>query len=137
MLPISKLMRLKVLNLSDCGLTKIPALLTCLRGLSELNLSGNLFTDLSVSLAPLVDLRTLLMRGCGLEAIPPTVCQVPNLELLDLSNNHIRSTANAAKLLRGRRLSALVLRNDCWWPELVAVACKIARIWGTREPIVM
>ncbi|CAD7697692.1 unnamed protein product, partial [Ostreobium quekettii] len=139
MLPIGKLMRLRALNLSDCGLEAVPELLTCLRSLAELNLSNNPLSNLSTSLAALVSLRTLLLRGCGLEAIPAAVCQVPSLEVLDLSNNPIRSTRNAVELLRGRRpclLQRLILRNDNWTPELVAVACKMARLWGVREPTV-
>ena len=39
-------------------------------------------------------------------------------------------------LLKKKRFVALVFRQDRWTSEFVASACRIARMWGRREPIV-
>jgi Leucine-rich repeat (LRR) protein len=80
---------LKKLDLSGCGLTKLPGSLELYRKLEELNLSNNprIHSDISFLKIPKCRLKKLDLSGCGLTKLPEGFKFYHVLEELNLSNN--------------------------------------------------
>ena len=81
----------KKLDLSGCGLTKLPEDLGDYQRLEELNLSNNPLSNLNISDSleyfPLYWLKKLDLSGCGLTKLPEGLGDYERLEELNLSNN--------------------------------------------------
>ena len=80
----------KKLDLSGCGLTKLPEDLCAYHRLEELNLSNNPLSNLDISSLkyfPWYMLKKLDLSGCGLTKLPGDLCAYHRLEELNLSNN--------------------------------------------------
>lgn len=93
--------QLKYLNLSGNRISRIPAIKT-LKSLLHLDLSNNLLTNLPDDVDQLASLKTLRVRRNRLGAIPSSLGRLAQLELLDLSANKIEelpdSIVNLQKL---------------------------------------
>lgn len=102
---------LKVLDVSNIGLTSIPHKITSLPLLKSLNLSKNPITQNFGNLSSFVRLSELYLSGCSLTKIPTELSTLVSLTALDLSNNNF-TTAYAAPLSNFPRLEWLSLRNN-------------------------
>lgn len=80
----------KVLDLSNRGLTKVPADVFSKTGIEELNLTGNQLTGaLPGEIRFLSNLRVLNVSNNQMTGVPAEVGQLSKLEVLDLSNNQL------------------------------------------------
>ena len=119
---LSRLPRLRALDLSSCDLPCVPPELTALAGtLSNLSLANNLllgpWTDAG-TFTPLRELRELTrlrLSGCNLRRVPREVSALTNLSELLLGRNALLGAGAArgalAPLAELRRLTLLTL---CW-----------------------
>ncbi|EEF36854.1 hypothetical protein RCOM_0740850 [Ricinus communis] len=71
---VKKIRYLRKLNLSDCCLLKVPYCISCLSSLEELDLSGNRFEQIPVSIIKLIELQHLGLRNCK------KLISLPNLQ---------------------------------------------------------
>ncbi|XP_019097318.1 PREDICTED: disease resistance protein TAO1-like [Camelina sativa] len=87
---------LKILDLSDCGMTEFPEALTLLSTVTELDLSQNCFSTIPASIKDLQDLQTLDLSHCheleSLLGVPTgltrlNVINSRSLETVALSNS--------------------------------------------------
>jgi len=86
---ITKLRRLKKLNLSENRLEDVVGFIKCLRQLQELNVSGNALSSLPAELALLLNLTKLeAMRNC-LGSLPPDLKSLPVIREMHLSGNNL------------------------------------------------
>ena len=80
----------KHLDLSNSGLTQIPAEELLMKELIELDISGNrLSGSLPSEIKQLENLRILKAANNQMTGLPAEISQLKNLELLDISNNQI------------------------------------------------
>jgi hypothetical protein len=98
---------LKKLDLSGCGLTKLPEGLGSCYQLEELNLSNNSLQLAAIcfSLAWLVRLKVLDLSSCGLKEWPYSLHGCSNLQALNLSDNFIGHNDLLGKLNCGKMFS--------------------------------
>jgi hypothetical protein len=77
------------LDLSDKGLTELPAEIAELRELEELNLADNELNELPPEVCQLPELEKLDLSGNEIEELPAEICSLENLEELDLASNRL------------------------------------------------
>lgn len=75
------------------ALTAFPPHLSCLRGLTELDLSGNGLAEMPPSIGQLMKLRKLNMSRNKLTSIPAEIGALVLLEDVDLGRNELRSVS--------------------------------------------
>jgi Leucine-rich repeat (LRR) protein len=90
--PLQHLLGLTALDLSSCGIKRLPAYLSSLRGLAalDLNTAGVGGEGAEAALQPLrhlMALTSLNLRWCGLTALPSHLSALTNLAVLDASRN--------------------------------------------------
>ncbi|KAL7204068.1 hypothetical protein ACSBR2_017184 [Camellia fascicularis] len=86
---LSKLRRLRVLNMSRYHITEVPNLVGDLKHLRYLNLSHNPIEELPESLGSLYNLQTLMLRKCiRLKKLPTNLGNLIDLRHLDTTNPH-------------------------------------------------
>ncbi|KAK3199818.1 hypothetical protein Dsin_023233 [Dipteronia sinensis] len=83
--PLLGLDNLGELDLTDCGLTKIPDSVGCLSSLKILNLRGNMLKSIPDSVGCLSSLKILNLGRNILESIPTSILNLSNLQSLDIS----------------------------------------------------
>jgi Leucine-rich repeat (LRR) protein len=98
---------LKKLDLSGCGLTKLPGSLELYRKLEELNLSNNprIHSDRSFLKIPKCRLKKLDLSGCGLTELPNDLEECGNLQEFNFSNNFFDHQDLLEKLNSGKVFS--------------------------------
>lgn len=85
----------KILNLSNQGLTSLPANIFNQTNLEELNISNNNLTGaIQAEIRNLVNLRILNAANNQMTGVPAEIGQLQNLEVLDLSNNKLTGLPN-------------------------------------------
>ena len=87
---LAALMQLRKLSLAACCLTTVPAVLSGLTALEELDLGVNQLGEEGSSmaqLATLTRLRSLSLQGCSLTTVPLALSRLTALEKLNLSHN--------------------------------------------------
>ncbi|MFN6436523.1 MAG: COR domain-containing protein [Nostoc sp. DedSLP01] len=77
------------LDLSDQGLTMLPAEIGKLTNLRWLDLSSNQLSTLPPEFGQLTNLQFLYLRSNQLSTLPPEFGQLPNLGILDLRSNQL------------------------------------------------
>ena len=122
----------RVVSLEIClkrGLERVPAEITQLTSLVELNLSHNGLTSLPAEIGQLTSLAKLSLEWNKLTSVPAEIAQLTSLVELDLSSNRLTSLpAEIGQLtwLRSLRLRFLKLnRLPVAIGELRANGCKI------------
>ena len=98
------------LNLSNLGLTALPAEIGGLTRLSRLNLSGNALTDLPAEIGNLTRLIRLNLAGNALSTLPAEIGNLTSLTRLNLAGNPL--TALPAEIGNLIRLSKLNLADN-------------------------
>lgn len=98
------------LDLSDHGLTNIPAEIGKLINLRTLNLSKNSLTKLPNEIGNLLELRDLSLENNQLTSIPGSIGRLLNLEMLDLEDNLL--TEFPAPLVALEKLESLELSGN-------------------------
>lgn len=142
---VSHVKTLRILNVSECGLKRLPEMLPSLARLEasanllaelppdlpsasllRLSLNDNRFTSM-VGIARLEELRDLQLRGNLITTLPPAISRLRHLLLLDLSANRLTTLPPEIGLL-----SALIrLRlND---NRLVSVPETVVNLRELRE----
>jgi internalin A len=127
---LSECTRLRVLELYECRLTELPAVVTALRDLQDLDVSNNALMSLPSSLAGVTRLESLKVYGnrfkripsvvfelaglrvlnagdIGLERVPPEIEQLPNLEQLYLHRNFLQTVPSVLATLGRLRMLTL------------------------------
>jgi Leucine-rich repeat (LRR) protein len=107
---ISQLTRLKILNMSRCGLTKLPAPIFEIRSLKHLLLNGNNFETIPGAISKLQKLEMLLVNAGGLQSLPSELCSLPHLKFLNLTSNQLEELPEELGHLR--RLEYLHLTKN-------------------------
>lgn len=79
------------LDLSDLGLSELPAEIGHLTNLEILNLNGNRLTTLPPEIGQLNSLKTLGINDNQLVSLPPEIGQLTNLQSLYIGNNQLTS----------------------------------------------
>jgi internalin A len=112
--------QLKKLDLSNKGLTEIPAEVFELKWLEVLDLSGNQLTTLPEAIAHLQQLTSLDLRGNKLTTLPEAIADLQQLTSLDLSFNELTMLPEAITHLQ--QLTSLNLRDSqlATLPEAIA-----------------
>jgi internalin A len=100
----------KNLDLSNKGLTSIPAEIGQLTGLTSLDLRGNQLMSLPVEIGELTKLSNLDLKGNRLTSLPVEIGKLTKLKTLDLNGNRLISLPPAiGKLIQ---LETLDLRDN-------------------------
>ncbi|MEH2071894.1 MAG: COR domain-containing protein [Nostoc sp.] len=88
---IEKAVRDKVrkLNLSDKGLTTLPAEIGRLTNLRSLHLENNQLSSLSPEIVQLTNLRSLHLENNQLSSLSPEIVQLTNLQTLNVRRNQL------------------------------------------------
>jgi len=84
---LSRIQRLRILNLSNLGLKSLPSEIGRLTNLEFLDLSGNKLSSLPSQLGELSKLRHLQLNLNKLASLPSEIAQLENLHTLILNNN--------------------------------------------------
>ncbi|TAD78959.1 MAG: GTPase [Oscillatoriales cyanobacterium] len=79
------------LDLSELGLTELPAEFFSLTNLQTLYLDGNQLTSIPESITQLQNLHSLYLNSNQLTSIPESITQLQNLQTLSLGNNQLTS----------------------------------------------
>ena len=102
--------RKRVLDLSDRGLTALPAEIARLTALQSLDLSGNQLTAMPAEIARLTALQGLYLARNQLTALPAEIARLTALQYLDLARNQL--TALPAEIARLTALQTLYLSGN-------------------------
>ncbi|VDP11024.1 unnamed protein product [Soboliphyme baturini] len=81
---------LRVLNLSDNDLLRVPTSIFKLPHLTELSLAGNKIRELPLQIGLLVNLKVLNLQNNWLESLPEELSKCESLSSLDVSFNRFR-----------------------------------------------
>lgn len=84
---VSKLKKLKYLNLNSCNLNVIPEAIFELENLEVLKIDNNKLATIPSSISKLKNLKKLSLRGNSLSVLPSEIVHLENLEMLDISKN--------------------------------------------------
>jgi internalin A len=101
---------LETLNLRFCGLAKIPESVSRLGRLRNLDLSGNALDKLPDSLSALTRLQSLRIEAMDLDLLPDWVFALPSLRHLSAGYNRISGLPSAVRL--AVRLETLELNDN-------------------------
>ncbi len=113
----------KILDLSNRGLTKVPADIFSKTGTEELNLSGNNLTGaLPGEIRFLKNLKVLNASNNKMTGVPAEVGQLSKLEILDLSNNQL--TGLPYELGNLKNLKRLKLSGNNYSQQDLAIILK-------------
>ncbi|GJP46334.1 hypothetical protein CLOM_g5636 [Closterium sp. NIES-68] len=107
------------LDLSDCGLSAIPAAVLRLSSLTDLSLAGNQIASIPSEIGNLSKLRRLGLAGNRLQQLPPEIGQLTDLEGLWLHGNLLQELPNEIGRLTALRFLALAGNQLTWLPETV------------------
>jgi len=107
---ITELPGLRTLVLNRNRLTALPPQIGQLTGLEQLWLNGNQLTALPPQIGQLTSLEQLWLDGNQLTALPPQIGQLTSLQILGLDRN--RLTALPAEITQLTRLQALGLNRN-------------------------
>ncbi|KAK9818883.1 hypothetical protein WJX74_007529 [Apatococcus lobatus] len=99
------------LDLSECGLQRIPDSVWDLTGLEELSLHGNPLEELPEEVGRLTSLRRLQLSSCGLHHVPASICNLTNLEGLWMLGNLVTELPADIGALTPLRM--LVVHSNC------------------------
>lgn len=102
---------LRVLDLSQLGLTAVPSNISTLTSLESLNLSNNTISQNFGALSALANLKELNFSGNQLTQIPSQLSSLTGLTSLDLSRN-LFSTSYSAALASLKNLEWLSLADN-------------------------
>ena len=105
---LSRLQRLRYLNISENAFEVFPEVVTTMRSLIELRVTGNRLTELPPSISQLTSLRELHLRNNQLAALPDSMCAMRELRQIDLRGNPVTSVPEG--LITLPRLEKLDLR---------------------------
>jgi len=97
---ISKLSRLRILNLRQNRISKLPAEIGDLESLEELRLGGNQISSLPPTFGNLSRLVELYLRSNNLTRLPNEFFNLHNLETLDISYNPLGTIPESIAGLR-------------------------------------
>lgn len=115
---------IRILNISDLGLTNIPAKITAFINLETLILDNNPIPASAFgNIANHERLRTLSLSGMQLSQIPPQVSLLTDLKSLNLSNNNI-TDQNTSALSPLINLEWLSLENN----QLAQIPAQIPQL---------
>ncbi|XP_078616534.1 uncharacterized protein LOC144884871 [Branchiostoma floridae x Branchiostoma japonicum] len=119
-----KEMTLLTLDLSKCGMDKLPNEVCGLEELEVLDLAKNKNIKLSNELTELRNLKVLSLDDCDLHTVPAVVMKLPQLQTLILSNNYVTLPDEMSSLVN---LTTLVLDN-CHLKSLPPVVLKLSHL---------
>ncbi|MEH1863713.1 MAG: COR domain-containing protein [Nostoc sp.] len=112
--------QLKKLDLSNKGLTEIPAEVFELKWLEVLDLSGNQLTTLPEAIARLQQLTSLDLSNNQLTTLPEAITHLQQLTSLDLSVNRLPTLPEAIARLQQLTYLGLVGNQLTTLPEAIA-----------------
>ncbi|KAG8479624.1 hypothetical protein CXB51_029415 [Gossypium anomalum] len=135
MLPsLSGLSSLRKLKLRDCNLGEgdIPSAISCISSLTHLDLKGNNFNSIPVSLTRLSKLEDLRLSNCGLCNIcegdnPSDISGLSSLRVLELGGNNF--TSIAASFTRLSNLEFLGVSNCSELESLPVLPARMRTDW--------
>lgn len=103
----------RTLDLSNQGLTKVPAYVFDRTDIETLNLSNNALEGaIQAEVCHLQNLKVLNLSNNSFTGVPAEIGQLKNLEVLDLSNNNI--TGLPYELSNLSKLRLLVLKGNTY-----------------------
>jgi Leucine-rich repeat (LRR) protein len=109
---------IRLVSLTDIGLTSLPVEIASIDSLESLNLSQNWSLDLSASLAKLKNpstIKILHLSGCELTSLPEELLRFVNLEKLYIGLNPGLNADETIQLLAGLpKLSVLWIEGNDW-----------------------
>lgn len=110
----TKLLSLKVLNLSSCNLESIPESIISLKNLEELYLSNNNLSVMPFEIYTLKNLKKLDIQNNALYCIPSEINNLHNLEEIILNDNNIQKLPRIKNLqqLKYIKLDSNRLKNE-------------------------
>jgi len=85
---LSKFRKLKILDLRNCHISKLPSSIGVLKNLESLNLAGNYISHLPKGLFQLTNLKRIELAFNKLTYIPDDIRKLKKLEMLDISGEH-------------------------------------------------
>lgn len=128
---LTKLISLKELDLSSCGVSGVPVSLGRLAHLSRLDLCANWVSPgimVPRDIGSCKAIRTIHMSDCKLENVPDCLCMLTAMEYLGLANNKLVDLP--ASIISLGHLSNLDLAQNHFqaFPTVLAGLTKLARI---------
>ena len=104
---------LTCLYLNHNNLTSLPPLISELKSLQILNLTGNKLSQLPVELSLVVSLKELLLFDNQLTFIPPEFGQLYQLDVLGLEGNPMSEPICSMIIEKGTKVVIKYLRDSC------------------------
>jgi Leucine-rich repeat (LRR) protein len=126
---LSRLQRLRYLDISENAFEIFPEVVTTMRGLIELRVTDNHLTELPAPISRLTNLRELHLRNNQLATLSDTIRAMRELRQIDLRGNPVTNLSEG--LITLRRLQKLDLRwvttlePPQWFSDLEAKGCII------------
>ena len=114
------------LNLSNRGLTRLPAEIRQLTNLRTLNLHNNQLSELSAEIGQLTNLETLWLNNNQLSEVPAEIGQLTNLRTLYLYSNQLSEVP--AEIVQLANLRTLSLSGN----QLSEVPAEIVQLINLR-----
>ncbi|TPP57350.1 hypothetical protein FGIG_10158 [Fasciola gigantica] len=124
---LTKLGQLHTLIMSDCELTRIPAVVFHLTELKKLDISGNPVGQIPDEISYLRQLRCLIAKHMGLDTVPNQLTNCSRLQVLNLYGNQI--TTLPEELSKLQRLEQLYL-DSRHFIEVVTTHQRASRPFG-------
>ncbi|KAF5404449.1 hypothetical protein PHET_02125 [Paragonimus heterotremus] len=117
---LTQLAYLQTLIMSDCGLSKIPAVVFCLITLRKLNMSQNNISQLPIEF--------LNLQKCKINYIPENLSSLRCVESVDLSQNYFKKIPEGVYCI-GATLKHLDMSNNPLDPEYAYLPSNFSNIF--------
>ena len=125
---ISMLTNLRLLDLSNTGITYIPDSIGSLVKLNQLILNGTGITFLPHCIGQLISLKTLSLRGTAIKTLPEEIGSLVNLIQLDLRNTVVTTLPDSIGNLVSLEILRLSFTQISSLPDSIGNLSKLKKL---------